>query len=115
MKYKLTKNADVPKKEKFGIHLGVYPSIGDCEIVLVETETGHNQEFYDKKSSFNYIVLDGAGSFFLDDKEVPVQKGDLVQVFPNTRIYYKGKMKLALIVNPPWQADNEVETKPSIW
>jgi mannose-6-phosphate isomerase-like protein (cupin superfamily) len=115
MKYKLTKYTDVSKKDKFGIHLDVYPSMENCEIVLAETETGHNQEFYNKKSSCNYLVIDGAGSFFLDDEEVPVQRGDFVQVFPNTRIYYKGKMKLVLITTPPWQPEDEVETKPSIW
>ena len=115
MSYKLIQNKDVPKKEKFGISLDVYPNVGDCGFVVVETETGHNQEFYDKESSFSYIVLEGSGSFFLDDEEVPVQQGDFVSISPNTRIYYKGKMRLVLITNPGWKAENEVETKPTIW
>ena len=115
MKYQLTKSVNVFRKEKFGINLGVYPVVGDCGLVLVETEIGHNQEFYDKTSTFNYLVLEGAGSFFLDDEEVKVTQGDFISIQPNTRIYYKGKMKLILLTTPPWQAENEVETKPTIW
>ena len=115
MKYQLTKLADIPKKEKFGIHLDVYPNIDNCGLVIVETETGHNQEFYDKQSTFTYIVLGGAGTFFLDDEPLNVVKGDIVSIQPNTRIYYKGKMRMVLITNPAWKPENEVETKSSIW
>ena len=115
MKYQIIKNDDIFKKEKFGIKIDVYPAVGNCEIVIVDTDTGHNQEFYDKVSTFNYIILEGSGSFFLDDEEVKVSKGDFVSIQPNTRLYYKGAMKLILVTTPPWQEENEVETKPSIW
>lgn len=115
MSYKLTKHEDIPQKEKFEIRLDVYPNIGNCGFVVVETETGHNQEFYDIKSAYNYIILEGEGSFLLDDEEVSVKKGDFISISPNTRIYYKGKMRLALITNPAWEAENEIETKSTIW
>ena len=115
MKYNLTRSADVPQKDKFGIRLNILPDFEDCGIVLVETEVGHNQEFYDKKSSFNYFILEGSGVFFLDDEEVSVAKGDLLSIQPNVRIYYKGKLKMILVISPAWKPENEVETKPSIW
>lgn len=115
MKYELTKSGDIPSVDKHGIQLDIYPTLGDCGLVLVDTATGHNQEFYDKISTFHYIVLEGKGSFFLDDEEVNVSKGDLISISPNTRIYYKGKMKMILVTNPPWQAENEVETKNPVW
>ena len=115
MKYQLVKNSDIFKKEKLGIKIGVYPVIGNCEVVVVETETGHNQEFYDKASTLNYIILEGSGSFFLDDEEVKVSQGDFISIQPKTLLYYKGKMKLILITTPPWAEENEVETKPTIW
>ena len=115
MKYKLTKSADVPKKEKFGINLDIYPVINDCGIVVVETETGHNQEFYDIESTFIYIVLEGEGTFFLDNEPVNVSKGDSISIEKNTRIYYKGKLKMILITNPAWKIENEVETRPTVW
>lgn len=115
MKYQLKKYRDVIKKEKFDIHIDVYTDLDDCGFVIIDTKTGHNQEFYDKKSTFNYIVLKGSGSFFLDDEEVKVEKGDFISISPKTRIYYKGEMKLVLITNPAWKAENEVETRDKIW
>src|ERR1035438_1446132 len=115
MKYTLTKSADIPKTDKFGIHLNILPNFDNCGIVLVETEIGHNQELYDNKSSFNYFVLEGEGTFFLDDEEVPIIKGDLLSVQPNVRIYYKGNLKMVLITSPAWRPENEVQTRPSIW
>lgn len=115
MPYTKTSTTDIPKNDKFGIHLDVYPNIGDCGIVVVETETGHNEEFYHKECTFHYIVLEGAGSFFVDDEEVPVVAGDFISIEPGSRIYYKGKMKLVLITNLAWNAENEVETKATIW
>jgi mannose-6-phosphate isomerase-like protein (cupin superfamily) len=115
MKYNLTKAVGVPKQEKFGIDLEIYPSVDDCGMVLVSTEIGHNQEFYDLKSTFTYIVLEGEGTFFLDDEEVNVAKGDVLSVPPKIRIYYKGKLKMVLVTTPAWKPENEVETRHSIW
>ncbi|MCX6784322.1 MAG: cupin domain-containing protein [Candidatus Komeilibacteria bacterium] len=113
MNYRLEK-ADI--KEKFGIRLNVYPEISEgCGVVIVNTEEGHNQEFYDKKSTFTYLILEGQGTYFLNDEEVQVAKGDLLSIEPGTRIYYKGKMKMVLITTPAWRAENEVETKPNVW
>lgn len=115
MKYKLIKNLDIEKKGKFGANLDVYPNVNDCGIVLVSTETGHNEEFSNLKSTFTYVVLDGEGSFFLDDEEIKVEKGDMISIEPNTRIYYKGKLKMFLITNPAWRQENEVETRANVW
>lgn len=115
MAYTHTSGKDISKKEKFEMHLDVYPELNDVGVVVAETETGHNQEFYDKASTFHYVVLDGAGSFFLDDEEVQVAKGDLISIEPGTRIYYKGKMRILLLTNPAWRAENEVETRGVIW
>lgn len=114
-KYLLRKSEDILKKDKFGINLDLYPNIGDSGVVIINTESGHNQEFYNKKSSFNYIVLEGGGSFFLDDEEVKVGTGDFLQILPGARIYYKGKMKLLLITNPAWKEEDEIETRASVW
>jgi mannose-6-phosphate isomerase-like protein (cupin superfamily) len=115
MKYKLIKKEDVEKKGKYGANLDVYPNVNDCGIVLVSTETGHNEEFSNLKSTFTYVILDGEGSFFLDDEEVSVEKGDMISIEPNTRIYYKGKLNMVLITNPAWRQENEFETKARVW
>lgn len=115
MKYQLTRSISIPKIKKFGVDLEIYQNISNCGFVLVETEDGHNQEFYNTQSSFNYVVLEGAGTFFVDDESVSVQKGDLISIKPNTRIYYKGKLKMLLITNPPWRAEDEFETRALVW
>ncbi len=114
MPHILTKSADIPKKEKLGIRLDVLPNIGNVGVVVAETENGHNQEFK-HTSSFHYFILDGAGTFVLDDEEVPVAKGDLLTIAPGTRIYYKGRMRLLLVTDPAWTEAGETETKSSIW
>lgn len=115
MKYQLVRNRDVSKIEKFGINLEVFPSVDTCGVVLVETLEGHNQEFYDKKSTFTYIILEGEGTFFLDDEPVKVTKGYAIYIQPKTRIYYKGKLRMVLITTPEWKKENEVETKAVVW
>lgn len=115
MKYKLTKKIDAEKKGKFGANLSVYPNVNDCGIVFVSTETGHNEEFANLKSTFVYLILEGSGSFFLDDEEVKVEKGDMISIEPNTKIYYKGKLEMMLITTPSWKQENEIETRASIW
>jgi len=116
MSYRLEKNESIPEIDKFGIHLNVYPEISEnCGVVLVSTEKGHNQEFYDLHSTFTYIILEGSGTYYLDDEEVPVSKGDMLVIEPKTRIYYKGGMKMVLITTPAWRAENEVETRPTVW
>jgi mannose-6-phosphate isomerase-like protein (cupin superfamily) len=115
MAYKHISAEKIPQKSVHGINLDVFNDIGDCGIVTVSVEEGHNQEFYDKISSFTYIILEGTGSFFLDDEEVIITKGDMISIPPKTRIYYKGKMSMILITNPAWRPENEVETRPNIW
>ena len=115
MKYKHTKKEDIPKFEKFGIKLDVYPNIDNCGVVVINSEDGHHQEFYHKKSTFTYIILEGEGIFFLDDKAVEIKRGDSISIQPNTRIYYKGKLKMVLITTPAWEEEYEVETKAKAW
>jgi mannose-6-phosphate isomerase-like protein (cupin superfamily) len=116
MSYQIQRNDTVPQMDKYGIHLNVYSDINEnCGVVLVSTEEGHNQEFYDLESTFTYIILEGSGTYYLDDEEVPVSKGDMLSIGPKTRIYYKGTMKMVLITTPAWRAKNEVETRPTVW
>lgn len=115
MAHTLKRKKDIFHTDKFGIGLSVLQNIGACGIALVETTTGHNQEFFHKDSTFHYLILEGNGTFYLDDEPVEVGAGDFLSIEPNTRIYYKGVLKLLLITNPPWTQKGEVETKSRIW
>ena len=115
MSYKLTKKSEAFHKSKAGIELDAYPNIDNVGVVVGKTEEGHNQEFYHNESTFSYIILDGTAVFYLGDEEVEVTTGDILSIEPNTRIFYKGKIKYVLLTTPPWTEENEVETRAKIW
>ncbi len=80
-------------------------------MVYVEVEEGHFQEFFDKKSTFIYYIIEGQGTFFLDGKETTVKEADLVVIPPMTKIYYFGKMRMTLTTVPAWEPENEVHVR----
>jgi len=97
---------------KFGINLWAYKT-GSNKVGFVHTEVGegHFEEFYHKKSTFIYYILEGEGIFFLDGVKTPVKATDLLVIPPNTKIYYFGKMKLNLITVPAWDSSEEVHVR----
>ncbi len=97
---------------KVGIDLAVYPTVSEySNSVYIEVEKGHYEEFYNKKSWFVYYVIEGKGSFFIDEKEYKVKSTDMVSIPPMHKIYYKGKMKLLLTVTPPYNENDEVHVR----
>lgn len=94
MKYKFS--ADKANKfKKHGIDLTVYrEDVPSANVVYVEVDGGHMQEFKDTTSHFIYYIIEGNGVFILDDEQVEVKATDLIVIPPNTRIHYFGKMKM---------------------
>lgn len=115
MSYKLTKQTETFHKSKAAIELDVYPQVGDAGYVILETEEGHNQEFYDTVSTFTYFVLDGSGSFLVEDENIPVKPGDCISIEPHSRFYYKGTFKMLLVTTPAWREGNEVIVREPVW
>jgi mannose-6-phosphate isomerase-like protein (cupin superfamily) len=106
-KYKYTAD-QVDKFSKHGIDLTVYnEGVKEANVVHVQVEEGHFQEFYDVESTFIYYIIQGKGIFYLDDKKVEVKATDLVVIPPKTKIYYFGKMEMVLTVAPAFDPDNE--------
>lgn len=115
MKYELNKVEEIfSTADKAGVALKVYPEVGDCGIVIAETDIGHKNEILHKTSTFHYFVLEGGGEFVVDQKVVSVETGDKISIQPNTPFYYKGKMKLLLVTNPPWTEDGEILVKENV-
>lgn len=106
-KYKYT-TIEADKFNKHGVDLTIYgqsePSANVCH---VSVKKGHFQEFYDTVSSFTYYIIEGKGTFYLDDEPVEVEATDLVVIPPNTRIHYFGTMEMVLTVAPAWKEENE--------
>ena len=101
--YKKIKFEDTTRFNKNGVDFVGYDKIDDNLSFVMETvEKGHFEEFVHDKCTFTYVFLDGAGTFYLDDEAVDVNKGDVLTVYPGTRIYYKGNLKQLLITTPAY-------------
>lgn len=99
-------------KNKYGINLKVYPT-GSKKIglVYINCKAGHFEEFYNKKSTLTYYVLEGKGEFYLNSEKIRVRATDVVTISPKTKVYYLGKMKLILITTPAWEYKDEVHVR----
>ncbi len=95
---------------KVGIEGRIFPIDtlrNDLEFILVDTEKGHETTIVEHESIFTYYVLEGSGYFEVEDSREGCQKGDLIVIPPGRKFTYKGKLKLALIVTPPWREEQE--------
>ena len=107
MKYKFAAD-EAQKFNKYGVDLTVYgENVPEANVVLVAVEKGHLEEFYDQKSWYIYSIVEGQGTFVLNDEKVEAKSTDLIAVPPKTRIYYFGKMKMVLTVAPAFDEKNE--------
>lgn len=96
--------------EKHGVRMRIYNSVADCPqaaVALQETERGHAEEFYHAKSAFVYYILEGEGSWIIEDLEYTVQTGDVVIVPPGKRFYFKGRLRQLCITAPAWEEESE--------
>ncbi len=100
--------------EKQGVKMKIYNSKEQCpeaSIVYQETEKGHCEEFYHSKSNFIFYIIEGSGTWFIEDKPYNVEVGDVVIVPPNNKFYYKGKLKQICITAPAWEQEYEYHVR----
>ena len=96
--------------EKQGVKMRVYNSREQCPeaaVVYQETEKGHFEEFYHSRSNFIFYIIEGSGTWFIEDKPNPVEAGDVVIIPPGQRFYYKGSLKQVCITAPAWEEEFE--------
>ena len=96
--------------EKVGIKGKIFPAldlINSTNVVLIDTESGHETTIIEHKSDFIYYILAGSGYFLINDTKEICSQGDLVVVPLGTKFIYKGKLKMLLITTPPWQEEQE--------
>lgn len=92
--------------EKHGVTMRIYNDLLDCPQAAVayqETGSGHGEEFYHEKSAFIYFIIEGSGTWIIEDAEYPVEKHDVVIVPPGKRFYFKGNLKQLCITAPAWE------------
>jgi len=96
--------------EKNDVRMLVYNTAEQCpqaSVVYQETERGHSEEFLHKRSFFIFYIIEGEGVWFIDGNPHEVHAGDVVIVPPNTRFYYKGKLRQVCVTSPAWEPQYE--------
>lgn len=96
--------------EKHGVNMRIYNDRHDCPqaaIAYQETATGHGEEFYHEKSAFIYYIIEGSGTWVIDDIEYAAEKDDVVFVPPGKRFYFRGNLKQICITSPAWEEEFE--------
>ncbi len=104
------KKENAAEFEKQGVKMRVYNSKEDCpdaSVVYQETIKGHSEEFYHTKSNFIFFIIEGSGTWFIEDVPHKVNAGDVVIIPPNKRFYYKGSLKQVCITSPAWEPEYE--------
>ena len=88
----------------------------EVEVGFVDVKKGHDNYIISKKITHIYYILEGKGFFDIEGVRHDVKPGMLIEIPPNVEYAYSGKMKLLLIMNPPWFEGNEIITKknPSV-
>jgi predicted house-cleaning noncanonical NTP pyrophosphatase (MazG superfamily)/mannose-6-phosphate isomerase-like protein (cupin superfamily) len=96
--------------EKHGVTMRIYTTKADCEnatVLYQETETGHLEEFFHEKSDFIYYILEGKGTWMVDDREFEVRAGDVVVVPSGKRFWFRGSLKQICVTAPAWEKQYE--------
>jgi hypothetical protein len=92
---------------KFGVDISIYNAAGPTSFVYEETDLGHFEEFYDTTSTYTWFIIEGEGTFVINDEKYTVKPKDLIVIPPNTRVHYFGRLKMLLAASPAYSPDNE--------
>jgi len=96
--------------EKHGVRMRIYTTKSDCRnaaVMYQETETGHAEEFMHEISNFIYYIIEGNGTWIIEDKEHEVQAGDAVVVPAGKRFWFRGNLKQICVTAPAWEEQYE--------
>ena len=96
--------------EKHGVRMRIYTTKSDCRnaaVLYQETETGHAEEFMHETSNFIYYIIEGSGTWIIEDKEHEVQAGDVVVVPAGKRFWFRGNLKQVCVTAPAWEEQYE--------
>lgn len=107
MNYKYSYD-DTFKKNIFGVDIAAYDiQVSTIDLVYETLEIGRLEEFSDDVSTHIWFIIDGTGTFVIDDEKVEAKAKDVIVVPPKKRIHYFGAMKMLLITTPGFEAQNE--------
>jgi mannose-6-phosphate isomerase-like protein (cupin superfamily) len=106
-KYKFS-HKEAKTINKYGVNITSYClNNPDANIVYEEVTEGHFEEFLSIKSTYTWFVVEGSGTFVINDEKIQVEAKDIVMVPPNNKIHYFGKMNMILFTVPEFNVENE--------
>ncbi|MFA5927135.1 MAG: cupin domain-containing protein [Patescibacteria group bacterium] len=100
---------DIPSLVSFsregvdGFSFGVQSQ--NIEIDYIDSKSGHGGKVVSDILWHYYYILDGSGEFIIDDETFPVSQGQLIEIPPKHTFDYRGRIKMLLIMNPPFSPE----------
>lgn len=76
--------------------------LSELEIYDVDVEYGHDDFITSPTITHIYYVTHGRGTFVINEEHMPVTMGDLIEIPPGNTFAFSGRMKLLLIMSPPF-------------
>lgn len=80
----------------------------NISIDIEDVYKGHDRYCTNTQSTHIYYVLEGSGKFKINNKLFDVKQDDLIEIPKNTEFVFSGKMKLLLIMTPPFCIENNI-------
>jgi len=94
--------------QKFGVNITLYGiNQPGANIVYEDVKDGHFEEFLSTVSTYMWFIIEGKGTFVVDDEKTEATSKDIIVVPPNKRIHYFGNMRMLLITSPAFDVKNE--------
>ena len=80
----------------------------NISITFEDVYEKHEKYCTNTKSTHFYFVVDGNGQFKINNDIYEVGKDDLIEIPPNNKFVFSGRMKLLLIMNPEYNEENDI-------
>lgn len=100
--------------EKHGVFMRIYTTkenSRNAAVLYQETKKGHSEEFVHEKSDFLYYILEGFGTWVIENREFEVRAGDVVLVPAGKRFWFRGSLKQVCITAPAWEEKYEYHVR----
>lgn len=98
--------------DKIGHRGKIFPTADltdKVQFVVMESDDHLEVSLIQHTCDYSYYVLEGEGSFIINDQEETCSKGDLVVIPAGNKYTFKGKLKLLLVSTPPWSPEQQEE------
>lgn len=83
----------------------------DISLSYEDVFKGHDTYDLNEYSSKIYYVLEGEGTFCIENEKMKVKQGEVIEVPKGANFVFVGKMKLLLIMSPAFRPQDDIHGK----